>query len=205
MADRASLGGPTGRKMVLTFFAALVVAVVAVMMALEPWARGPASGSRGPQGISGSASRDYQRIWKQDRRYFGEQGMPAPNVLFVANGQGYTTTGAVGDHWGAPRVINIGLTARQQLTSRKPQPRNSARYAIEHEFGRYFGPDQPLAAGSGNAGAGLANLVANCLAHKRNTGRGDPSRILRNRLPYWAQNPATIMFPGQPDALQGPA
>ena len=183
MTDGADLGGaPGGRKMALTFLAALVVAIGMVMLTLEPWARDRASCSTG---LSAAASRDYHRIWKQDRLYFGEQGMPAPNVLFVPNGQGYTTTGAVGDRWGAPRVINIGLTARQQLTSRKPQPRNSARYAIEHEFGRYFGPDQPLAADGGNAGAGLANPVANCLAHRRNTGRGDPSRVLRGRLPYW--------------------
>ena len=202
MTHGAHLGGaPSGRKMALTFLAALVVAIGVVMVAFEPWARGPASG----QGLSAGASRDYHRIWKQDRGYFGERGMPAPNVLFVPNGRGYTTTGAVGDRWGAPRVINIGLTAREQLTSSKSQARNSARYAIEHEFGRYFGPDQPLASDSGNAGAGLANLVANCLAHERNTGRGDPSRILRNRLPYWGQNPATIMFPEAPGAAQGPA
>ena len=130
--------------------------------------------------------------------------MSAPNVLFVANGEGYTTTGAVGNQWGAPRVINIGLTARQQLTSGKPQTRNSARYAIEHEFGRYFGPDQPLVADGGNAGAGLANLVANNLAHWRNTGRGNPTRILRNRLPHWGQNPMTIMFPQGPASPQSP-
>jgi hypothetical protein len=201
MANGAPRGGATGRKTVLTFFAALVIAVGVVVAMSEPWARSPASGSGGPQGLSDSASRDYERIWKEDRRYFGDPGKPAPNVLFVATGEGYTTTGAVGDQWGAPRVINIGLTAREQLTSTKPQPRNSARFAIEHEFGRYFGPDLPLVSGSGNAGAGLANLVANCLAHNRNTGRGNPRRILRNRLPYWGQNPATIMFPGRPDAL----
>ncbi len=199
MTDEAHLEGTTGGKLALTFLAALLVAVAVVMLAFEPWARGPASGS------SASASRDYHRIWKQDRRYFGDQGMPAPNMLFVPNGQGYTTTGAVGDQWGAPRVINIGLTARQQLTSSKPQARNSARYAIEHEFGRYFGPDQPLVSGDGNAGAGLANLIANCLAHTRNTGRGNPSMTLRERLPYWGRNPATIMFPGEPGAIQGSA
>ena len=208
MTYAAHLGGaPGGRKMVLIFLAALVVAIGAVMIAFEPWARGPASGASGAQGLSAGASRDYRSIWKQDRGYFGERGMPAPNVLFVANGQGYTTTGAEGDRWGAPRVININPTARHQLArlNVKGSDPTGVRYAIEHEFGRYFGPDQPLASDSGNAGAGLANLVANCLAHERNTGRGDPSRILRSRLPYWGQNPATIMFPEAPGAPQGPA
>jgi hypothetical protein len=199
MANGAPLGGPTGSKTVFTFFAALVVALGGVLVSFEPLARGPAAGSQSP---SISASREYERIWKQDRRYFGDQDMPAPNMLFVANGEGFTTTGAEGDQWGAPRIINIGLTARRQLTSGKLQPRNSVRFAIEHEFGRYFGPDLPLVSGGGNAGAGLANLVANSLVHTRNTGRGDPSRILHNKLPYWGQNPATIMFPKQPAAPQ---
>lgn len=138
-----------------------------------------------------SARRNYQRIWKQDRRYLG--GGPAPNIQFVPKGQGYTTTGP---DTAGNRVINVSPKARKNLKAAPGSDANwNARYALEHEFARVLGPDAPLASQNGDAGAGLANMVANRLLHRRNTGKGNPTRAFRKKLPYFGSNSQQIRWP----------
>jgi hypothetical protein len=133
--------------------------------------------------------------------------MPAPTLMFSKKGQGYTTTGTV-DRTDVPtpgqaRAIQLGPNARRALKHYDPKggkDPSGIRYAIEHEFGRYFGPDQPLSSGaSGNAGAGLANAVANRLTRARNKGT-NPKPYLRKKLPYFGQDPAQIKWPSSQES-----
>lgn len=151
------------------------------------------------------ARRNYQRIWKQDRRYLGDKGMPPPNLLFIPPGHGYTTTGTVdrtdsSTTAGMPRAIRLGPNARRALKHYDPRSAkdpSGIRFAIEHEFGRYFGPDQPLSSGNADAGAGLANAVANRLTRARKKGV-NPTAYFQNHLPYYGQDPRTILWPLPP-------
>lgn len=141
-----------------------------------------------------NARQSFRQIWKQDRGALG--GGPAPLIQFVPKGQGYTTTGpdAAGN-----RVINLSPKARKNLKAPVGSDANwNARYAVEHEFARVLGPDAPLASSDGNAGAGLANAVANHLLHTRNTGKGNPTKFMRNHLPYFGQDSRAIRWPLPP-------
>lgn len=143
---------------------------------------------------------NYQRIWKQDRRFLGAPRAPAPFVKNVKKGSGYASTGSVGggasgpQPANAPKLIRIGPGARRQLQSRNPSAQSSARNAIEHEFARVY-QDPSGTGSSASAGSGVANAVANRLAHFRNTGKGNPRRYNRKHLPYFGQNPRSITWP----------
>lgn len=52
------------------------------------------------------------------------------------------------------------------------------------------------AVADGNAGAGLANAVANRLTAPRNK-RTNPKPYLHKKLPYYGQNPRGIKWPTQ--------
>lgn len=149
------------------------------------------------------ARRNFEAIWKQDRRYLGGKGQSAPNLQFVPKGHGYTTTGTVdrADSIatpGMPRSIRLGPNARRALKHYDPKSGkdpSGIRFAIEHELGRYFGPDQPLTSPDGNAGAGGANAVANRLTRARNQKGKNPRPYFRKHLPYLDQDPGSILWP----------
>jgi hypothetical protein len=145
----------------------------------------------------GLARRNYQRIWKQDRRYFGAKGQPAPRVVLNVKGGDYTAPGPDGT-----RTISLSQYTTKELLSQKRKWQNEGRFTIEHELARVFGPDKPLATGTPNQGAGLANAVPNRLARSRNA-QGPARRVAtrkvrrynRNHLPYYGQDPTQIKWP----------
>lgn len=106
------------------------------------------------------ARRNYQRIWKQDRKFLGARGMPAPLVRLNTPTPG--AMAVTGGEYGDVRRIELSpgttrLLKRYDSAKQKPSQKAWARYIVEHELARVYQPDSVFTAASANKGSGVAN------------------------------------------------
>ncbi len=141
-----------------------------------------------PQDVAHAA---IVRIWNQTRGYLGAPKAPAPVVVFVPKGEGYTYTQENGQ---GIRAIHINPRAAKQIASSKPASAKAGRFAILHEFARVYQNDQVFNNANSNVGAGVANGFANRVLQKMNGDKkADPKAYAKKHFSdHFGKSPRKI-------------